>query len=186
MKKLLIAAFAIAVATVAQAGAISWNVSAIAASPAGAYVTTPSATQYMALLFVQDTAAGITVDGITSKIASGTDVTALAEKAVTMTYNGTSMGALGQTSTKSDYVGEVTAFVVILDGPTQSAAKNYLVAKKNGEATITQTFGTSGNKTFAFGTQAANTTWAVATPEPTSGLMLLLGVGLMALKRKRA
>ena len=46
--------------------------------------------------------------------------------------------------------------------------------------------GTGFNETFTGGTGAfASTGWAAA-PEPTSGLLLLLGVAGLALKRKRA
>jgi hypothetical protein len=45
----------------------------------------------------------------------------------------------------------------------------------------------SGSLSMTFGTQTSNT-WneMAAVPEPTSGLLLLLGVAGLALRRKRA
>jgi hypothetical protein len=59
------------------------------------------------------------------------------------------------------------------------SAKNYMGATKSPAK-----FNNSLALNAGFGTQASNT-W-VAVPEPTSGLLMLLGVAGLALKRKRA
>ena len=100
----------------------------------------------------------------------------------------------GMTTTISDFgsfkAGDsATAYIVILDAPTLAQAKNYLVVDPT-TATISWESDV-GQQTFAAGnikalTQDAGNWSSAAAPEPTSGLLLLLGIAGIALKRKRA
>ena len=84
--------------------------------------------------------------------------------------------------------GYVDLFAVILDGTTWSAASNYMFLETSAEGMI-YTYNNKGHSdTFNFGSQANNTWYAIGTaiPEPTSGLLLVLGMATLALKRKRA
>ena len=185
MKKLMTIAFAIAMAGATHAGAVMWNALNIQASPA---TTDKSAATYCGYLFT-----GSDYTAATQYLLEGTlDLDAFKSAAIgtkTTTYvaNNDMLNIVGGQS--GSFVSEsVTAYLVIVDAATVDAASNYLVAKVNGTGSeyITQAFGTSGNKTFSFGAQAANTGWqAIAVPEPTSGLMLLLGVAGLALRRRR-
>ena len=70
------------------------------------------------------------------------------------------------------------------------SASNYYIV--NGGATKSVSFTSStGAKNLAFGsqataTQAAGAWTATAVPEPTSGLLMLLGMAGLALRRRRA
>ena len=96
-------------------------------------------------------------------------------------YSNQAVGWIGDT-------GYVDLFAVILDGTSWSTAKNYMYLAKSAEGTIYTTADAEGTKTFNFGSQANNTWYAIGTaiPEPTSGLLLVLGMTTLALKRKRA
>lgn len=96
-------------------------------------------------------------------------------------YSNQAVGWIGDT-------GYVDLFAVILDGTSWSTAKNYMYLAKSAEGTIYTTADAEGTKTFNFGSQANNTWYAIGTaiPEPTSGLLLVLGMATLALKRKRA
>ena len=87
--------------------------------------------------------------------------------------------------------GGIDLFAVIFDSTTLDAASNYmfLEAASNGEdGLITTSHNQPGySATFEFGSQANNTWYKIGTvPEPTSGILLALGVAALALKRKHA
>ena len=71
------------------------------------------------------------------------------------------------------------AYTIILDGAVGSA-KNFLASAEKHADTPDL-----GNVQFSFGTQAA-TAWTAVAPEPTSGLLILVGLGTLALRRRRA
>ena len=77
----------------------------------------------------------------------------------------------------------VNAYALILDGSAANA-ENYMTTAAK-DATVSA----AGLAQFAYGSMASLTWNEVPTadiPEPTSGLLLLLGVAGLALKRKRA
>lgn len=175
MKKLIMIAFAATFSAVANAATVNWSMNSISASPDNSAKNT-----YMAYIF--DTAVGY--DSVISALADG-DTTvldsALGSKAVSAA--GAVLGAKATTDIYStgDYV---TAFAVILNNSTPANATYFL-----GVSEVTSGSGVSsaGAVTFGFGSQAANTAWtAVAVPEPTSGLLMLVGLVGLALRRKRA
>lgn len=77
----------------------------------------------------------------------------------------------------------VSMYAIVFDGATVADSDWYEVT-----TAVTQTYGATGNKTFAFtqANQVAGGTGWQAIPEPTSGMLLLVGGALLALKRKRA
>ncbi len=87
---------------------------------------------------------------------------------------------------------EHTFYAVIYDASSIADAKNYIVS-----ADVTKSFNISGSpQSWAFGNMALTTTgnkfstasggagWQ-SVPEPTSGILLLVGGALLALRRKR-
>ena len=174
MKKLMLTLAAIATATVVNAAACAWS---------GAGVTLQTgdvATQYtMYLLDASVTSASDMATylsaGDTSKLAAATvqTTTGIAVGTTAARWNTT----FGNYTTGDVY----TYYTVILDGAIDAADAYMITAEK------TASVPSSGSMMMAFGTQASNTWNEMASvPEPTSGLLLLLGVAGLALKRKRA
>ena len=81
-------------------------------------------------------------------------------------------------------------FAVVFDTPTITDASNYYVTTTSG-GVKTPAASTSNAAAFAIASQAAATAgagaWTTVTPapEPTSGLLLLVGAGMLALRRKQ-
>ena len=186
MKKLMTLACAVALAAVAQAGAVKWSATQLDASPAGAYT---AATTYSAYLFDASVTEIATVTGYLTK-AGGADWESFLAASVdsntaaysttkeVMTFAGKTYGDFSQGDTFS-------GFMVVLDADSTDGAQNYLVATKGEDQVLTTTaFGKTGDKTMAWGSQAG-VAWQ-SIPEPTSGLLMLLGMAGLALRRKRA
>lgn len=184
MKKIMILAAAIAMAAMANAAAVGWTIMG---------ATNYKNSDYSVYVVGQN---GVTsVDQITALVAAGTDTSAYAF------YNGT-VNASGvatvpnSTSGKSiTYSGSGTdtyqAFAVIWNADATSASVTSV-------ASITME-NDSQSKTFSFGNQSANLaanafdikasggdTPSGDVPEPTSGLLLLVGAAGLALRRRRA
>ena len=90
------------------------------------------------------------------------------------------------TATGNVASGDQDFYLIVLNSGNPATATGY--AKS---AMVTKTIDASLDTTIAFGSMASVTknasSWTtMAVPEPTSGLLLLLGVAGLALKRKRA
>ena len=90
--------------------------------------------------------------------------------------------------TASSSVQQYSAYTIILDGAVGSA-KNFLVTK---ELTNVNNPGYDdgsgpglGNVSMSFG-QQTTVSWTAVAPEPTSGILMLVGLGALALRRRRA
>ncbi len=187
MKKAMIAAVVVCAAAFANAGAINWNLLNLTASPDTA---NKSSATYSAYLFV-----GTDVATKTALIDAGKfdDFTAAALASKTSTYVSASdmINIIG--GNVGDYKDTtVSAYAIVFNAAEAGDATYYQVAKVGtggsgtaGEEVITQTFGSTGNKSFGWGQQNSNTGWT-AVPEPTSGLLMLLGMAGLALRRRRA
>ena len=180
MKKLMIAAFAIASAAIAQAASINW------AATAYNYVTSEGAVQTSStadagtfvLVYLGNDSSSI--DWSTATVVNEGTVTYGSGKSGSFaraggTY-GFTYGAEGAPS-NGDIFG-----VMFRDDKGALSQLTYV-----GGATDDETFTITGmgNNTYAgaFTFATANYT---SVPEPTSGLMLVLGLAGLALKRKRA
>ena len=192
MKKLMIACFAVAIAAVAQAATINWTITNVY-SPSDSTAKV-AAGSMSAWLFVTanstDVTSGIpvtTLAAVQAVLDSG-DLTGLSSLAAAHASNsaeGTIGGATGLTGFSS---GSLTAFAVVVDSTDLAAAENYFLAGNGSEKTASFTSAT-GMKVLNWGSQATITQAAggwTAVPEPTSGLLLLLGMAGLALKRKHA
>ena len=192
MKKIMIACAAVAIAAVAQAASINWSITNVY-SPADSTSKVATGT-VSAWLFVTanttDVTTGIpvtTLAAVQAVLDSG-DLTGLSSLAATHGNNtaaGNFTGATGLTGFSS---GSLTAFAVVVDSTDLATAENYFLV--SGGATKSATFtSATGMKALAWADQTSYTQgvgkWT-AVPEPTSGLLMLLGMAGLALKRKVA
>ena len=187
MKKLMIGAFALAAAFAANAAYVNWGAEGICTSDGE-----PGASSYLAY-FLVDSGTGFTGDAFarTAALAAieGGDFSFLSNALV---GDWGEAGVLVDGGAVEDYnVGsglfvndstDVKSYLVILNADTVDNATKAFVTDlaetpiKMGE----------GYPAFDVSDTAVPGAWVTAAPEPTSGLLLLLGVAGLALKRKRA
>ena len=183
MKKLMIALAAVAVAAVAQAAAIDWSVANNAWT-------------------IQDgsrPAQGTTVYLINGATSLDVIAAAVADNTVSMsldwvygsaaTDNG--RGRVQELTTDGLTRGKSYDFSVLVIDKTSENGPYYMVsAKTTGVAYDIAQEDEAVSIAFTgdqFGSNALTGGWTTASvPEPTSGLLLLLGMAGLALKRKRA
>ena len=173
MKKLIMIVAIALCGAVAQAGAVNWSVNAIQ-GPSGIAVT-----------------AGWLVQVYTSTVDYSYDA---AKKGTIEAWDTGSTVAAGTTFRAADSGTQtdgstVSYYAVIYDAASVATAKNYIVSD-NVSVTAPAT-GALANLPFGAmtATTAANkflnSSWQ-AVPEPTSGLLMLLGMAGLALRRRRA
>lgn len=164
MKKLIIAIAVVSCAAFAHAAAVSWSATSVK-DISGAAAKNVTGWSAVCTIFASD---GSTVIGT----STDTDSNAMSK------FNGLIEG----TANNTDYYAQL----VITDNKG-----NTITSEK--AAFTTDTSATYGEINFSNGSMFATATAKVdytkdwqAAPEPTSGLLLLLGVAGLALKRKRA
>ena len=126
----------------------------------------------------------------TSKIAG----TAILTETTTIAQGTTGMSRINVTQgTASSSVQQYNAYMVLLDA-APSSAKNVIVSQQlsnvNNPGYDSGSGPGLGNVGMSFGTQASATWTAISgstppVPEPTSGLLMLVGLGALALRRRR-
>lgn len=179
MKKLLIIAAVALTAAVSQAAAVTWTVNNIQSSPD---------VSVGAGWLVQIYAAETTFDYAAAK--AGTISALDSQQSVS---SGTIFKA---THTFGDYAANaaVNTYAVIFDAATVADAKNYIVS-----SVLNKNISAAGSPlNISFGNMAGTATsnmflgktWTATgsapVPEPTSGLLMLLGMAGLALRRRRA
>ncbi len=186
MKRLIIASAIVCAAVLTQAATFTWTMSNVYAEG------TTTGVSGIAYLFAGDT---YTTESIIAAL-EGKGVANVNEwlGGVTKYTTSVSSGTLRDTSTKPN----ATTAGLVADGTTQtlyalifntaevSADSKFYVA--SADRTVPSS---EQNALFAFGNHdtdsAAKGAWhAVNVPEPTSGLLLLIGAAGLALRRKRA
>ena len=186
----MIACAAVALAAVAQAASINWAIGNVY-SPSDSTAKVASGSM-SAWLFVTanttDVTTPVTTLAAVQTILNSGDLSGLSSLAAAHGSNtaaGTIGGATGLTGFSS---GSLTAFAVVVDSTDLATANNYFLVSDGATKTATFTSAT-GIKSLAWGDQTSYTQgagkWA-AVPEPTSGLLMLLGMAGLALRRKRA
>ncbi len=182
MKKLTILVAAVMFATVTQAASVYWTATNVYSGN-----DTDLATGIAYFMISQTAAksewvAGLTVDQAKGLVGSSYNYTP--ETAGKYTVDPVENATLGLAD-NSTY----TAYLVIFNGATiDDSTSFYLTAEKE---VNTLDSSTTNSSKVSFLSQAINSrnpdNWtAMAVPEPTSGLLLLVGMGALALRRKRA
>lgn len=190
MKKLVIMLGAVACAACVNAASINWTISNVYS----ASDTTAKASGIGYLFVTENTSnvSGITIttlEAVTAAITAQdwTSVVALSSASEELNANGGIQTR--PTGISSDFSsGSVSAFAVIFDAADAASASNYYLVNAGATKSVSFTSST-GAKNLAFGSQATATQAAgawTAVPEPTSGLLMLLGMAGLALRRRRA
>lgn len=177
MKKLMVLLTAMAIGFAAQAGAVSWSMTNVYLGN-----TTDKAEGCIAYLLVGN--------DLTAPISAITSTdTAKAFIAANNTYGGSAIGdATGKFSVE-DYgsygSADVSVYAVVFNAATIEDATQYYISKSAKDLSVPG----SGTGAVTLGTQKTNSQVAAnwhAIPEPTSGLLMLVGLGALALRRRRA
>ena len=183
MKKLMFALVAVAMGFAAQAGAVSWSMTNVYLGN-----TTDLAEGCIGYLLVGD--------DLSAPVSAITDVdSAKSFVAANNTYGGSAIGdASGKFSVTGygDYASaDVVVYGIVFNAATIDDATQFYVSKSTKDLSIPG----SGTVNVTLGTQKTNTqlasNWhamggAAPIPEPTSGLLMLVCLGALALRRRRA
>lgn len=181
MKKLMMFAACAMLAAVTNAAAVGWSL-------AGATGYAGDAYQF----FVVGQNGVSSVATITALLDAGTSTADYAFGSGTVAANGSAIVAAAKSGKTLDAGTTYNSFFVVFDSDTlTSGSTKYAVVSE--ASTLTQSpSATAANITFVAGNQATflnnASNWQSygAVPEPTSGLLMLLGMAGLALRRKRA
>ena len=183
MKKLMIALAAVAMAAGVQAATVSWTATNVYA---GNNTDKVSGVAYFL------TTSMATTDSWANLKSASEFQTALAGKyswtpGTAGTYSMGTANAVANATLGLEDETNYTGYLLIFDTATITDESKYYISSTKDFKTM----GGTSNTAVAFGTQKnasqAAGGWAtVAVPEPTSGLMLLLGMAGLALRRRRA
>ena len=176
MKKIIIAAAVALMGIAVNAATVNWSVNAVQNSPDNTV-----GAGWIVQIFDSSVTYDYTkaVSGDISAWVSGSTVAA-----------GTTFRAAG--STTMDNGTSKSIYMVIYDATSIASADNYIVSDvmtitaNAAGSPVSSGFG-SMIATTAAANKFLNSSWtATAVPEPTSGLLLLLGMAGLALRRKQA
>ena len=189
MKKLIVFGFAVVAAVAANAAAFQWSATAIQKVPGDPATSSVGLTAYLV------DASKVSLATMTAALEAG-DFQYMKSENYLATVATIAQGTTGisrintTTGTASSSLETYSAYTIVLDGAVGSA-KYFLAtaqitdAANPGYIPPGSTAPGVGNVQFAFGMQTS-TAWTAVAPEPTSGLLMLVGLGALALRRRKA
>ena len=196
MKKLIIIAAVALTAALTQAATVSWSMNGIVDSEGNAM------SGGAAYIFCTKGTSATTIDAVTAALAGLTSPSAVKSwleanslTALSSTVSGGSAGASGvdiEDSGVPAATPSVKLFAVVVDDALFGDATQYVVTTASGNVK-TPAANTSNNAGFSISSAAMadSSNWKPANPsgpvpEPTSGILMLVGLGALALRRRRA
>ena len=202
MKKIIIASAAVAMAAVSQAANLNWSISNVY-SPSDSTTRIAAGTGSAYLFCTQNTTnipqpsdnfdIPVTTLAVVKALLEAGNVSGAVALSTIHQTNNADGGWSGNTGISTAFSsGTFEGFAVIFDATTATAASNYLIASNasSGNEVLSVTFASAtGQKSLGFASQKDLSQSAggwKAVPEPTSGLLMLLGMAGLALRRKRA
>ncbi len=188
MKKLIMVAVIVCVAAIAQAAQVSWG-SVAMYKPDGSAKIGANATMYVYLIDASNMSmdgakiwetygADVLAGGASSAAGKGTKSNSITHRATVVTHKDTAVA--GTTYYAAMIVTYGTGDDMVYYAATASAEAN---DEGIGMYTV---FGKGAIDSADTAKTAWTSTSAGNVPEPTSGLLLLMGMGALALRRKRA
>ena len=179
MKKLMTLAAAVVLAAASQAASVSWTATNVYAGNTKDKATGVAYFMTTAMAAVDAFRTDADFAALTKDAYSWTPTTA-------GTYSVSSTAPVANSTLGLSDATSYTAYLVIFDGATIAESKSFFVTN----AKTFETVGGTSNVNIGFMSQktASQGAWMATTsvPEPTSGLLLLLGMAGLALRRKQA
>ena len=181
MKKIMVLAAAAIIAGVASAAQVQWSFTGVTADPVGtAYNAYTAYLCDASVMSAADLGAAL-AGGDFSKLETAGLVQATAG---TVQQGTTANAKIAATYKGGDYTAgnSYTFYTLVLNG--EGDAATYFTIS----ADATKTAPSSGYLLMSFAnlSTGAQTAWTAVAPEPTSGLLMLVGLGALALRRRRA
>ena len=174
MKKIILAVSVAVTGLALNAAVANWAAEGISGYNGGAM----SALQ----IYAFDTSA-LTVADATAAFSTG-DFSVLTKGFAASDYD--SGEAVGEISGYANGA-SVSAYLVIFDNATVASAEHFYISDVDSSTSI-GIQGQSANPAFDLSSSATASNWGstAAVPEPTSGLLMLIGMAGLALRRRRA
>ena len=188
MKKLMIAAAIVCAAAFAQAATYNWQAAADCVTTDGSGYET-----YLGASSVYFFAGDATTKATVMAALTGGDLTALDAAIASTTLGEGDYGYFMLDNTfpgasqfpAADGAASINGFLVFLDNPVPASAANAF-ASAVVTVELNDAIKGGGSASFNFGAIETNPSDWQSVPEPTSGLLLLIGVAGLALRRRRA